>query len=185
MLYVISREKSSTLSFFLLDFVSSPGYPLQYRTIYVYSEGEYFTWNHYFELGVCPCIATGEMNCLHTYKYAWSQILAFRQLARVCNIHLILHLKILKSLLESTWSGCFRCCRSCDLATGDLGRIALASFLNELNNWFFFQFFYISLTLLKYFYKLVSPQMLGLLISPTHLKVLKLWGTIILRQKQS
>ena len=114
-----------------------------------------------------------------------AKFLAFQQLARVCNIHLILHLKILKNLLESTWSGCFRCCRSCDLATGDLGRIALASFLNELNNWFFFQFFYISLTLLKYFYKLVSPQMLGLLIRPTHLKVLKLWGTIILRQKQS
>jgi len=103
-----------------------------------------------------------------------AKFLAFQQLARVCNIHLILHLKILKSLLESTWSGCFRCCRSCDLATGDLGRIALASFLNELNNQSFFQFFYISLTLLKYFYKLVSPQMLGLLISPTHLKVLKL-----------
>ena len=137
-------------------------------------------------LGVCPCIATSEMNnSLHKYKYAWSQILAFRQLARVCNIHLILHLKILKSLLESTWSGCFRCCRSCDLATGDLGRIALASFLNEVNNQYFFQFFYLRLTLLKYFYKLVSPQMLGLLISPTHLKVLKLWGTIILRQKQS
>ena len=110
-----------------------------------------------------------------------AKFLAFRQLVRVCNIHL----KFFKSLLESTWSGCFRCYRSCDLATGDLGRIALASFLNELNNQSFFQFFYISLTLLKYFYKLVSPQMLGLLIRPTHLKVLKLWGTIILRQKQS